>query len=463
MRILSVCNYLVIGGGQRSMFNFMLGTPEHEHFVAHFSAFCGYSINKEWLDILNNKKISHYEIIPSQFETIIQKINPDIVLYHWWENVFIPQSFFSDFNRKYKIIAVIHDNKIIPSIFDNYILTSKFSYNFQKHISSFKKSEVIYNGVDTKMFDLPRKYSEKCVIGRVTTLTKAKISIDYIDFINVFNASNVHFMIGGEGEQFEILEKRIQFLNLNDKVTLLGHIPLEEVSLILNSFDFSCYLTSSHIEVHSLNLIEMACCGLPIVAEEKGSLPEQIIHGETGFISNDKRLIKHYCEILVKDIKLRELMSKKAKKFGNQFTTERQCKQYNEFLLSCLKERIEVKEKESKVSIIIVNYKTYNLTKKCLESIKKYTKYSNYEVIVVDNNSNDESLEYLKTLDWIKLIERTAEEIAKDEKEVNTGGDSQQHANGLHRGIRETDAEYILTLDTDTCILKEEWLRKSVV
>ena len=39
------------------------------------------------------------------------------------------------------------------------------------------------------------------------------------------------------------------------------------------------------------------------------------------------------------------------------------------------------------VSIIIVNYNTKDLTKKCIESVIKYTTNILYEIILVDNAS----------------------------------------------------------------------------
>lgn len=43
------------------------------------------------------------------------------------------------------------------------------------------------------------------------------------------------------------------------------------------------------------------------------------------------------------------------------------------------------------VSIIIVNYNTYNVTKECIDSIFQNTHAIKYEIILVDNNSQDES------------------------------------------------------------------------
>lgn len=49
-----------------------------------------------------------------------------------------------------------------------------------------------------------------------------------------------------------------------------------------------------------------------------------------------------------------------------------------------------------KISIILLHWKDYNSTKKCINSILNSI-YSNYEIIIVDNFSNDGSVELLKS------------------------------------------------------------------
>lgn len=57
------------------------------------------------------------------------------------------------------------------------------------------------------------------------------------------------------------------------------------------------------------------------------------------------------------------------------------------------------------VTICVVHYRTPELIRLCLRSIRKYTPKP-YEMVVVGNDSQDESLEYLRSLGWIRLIER---------------------------------------------------------
>jgi glycosyltransferase involved in cell wall biosynthesis len=56
--------------------------------------------------------------------------------------------------------------------------------------------------------------------------------------------------------------------------------------------------------------------------------------------------------------------------------------------------------KEPLVSLIIPTYNGYDITKQAIDSILQKTTYSNYEILLVDNNSNDPiALEYFEELD----------------------------------------------------------------
>lgn len=104
---------------------------------------------------------------------------------------------------------------------------------------------------------------------------------------------------------------------------------------------------------------------------------------------------------------------------------------------------------KNKATICIVNYKTPDFTRLCLRSIRKFTKYP-YEVIVVDNDSRDESLDYLKSLCWIRLLERRA-------KPDEPGG-GYAHGAGLDLGLANCSTEFFVSMHSDTFVLKEGWL-----
>jgi GT2 family glycosyltransferase len=88
------------------------------------------------------------------------------------------------------------------------------------------------------------------------------------------------------------------------------------------------------------------------------------------------------------------------------------------------------------LSIIIVNYKTPQLTIDCLRSVYNQTKNLNFEVIVADNDSSDNSRELICSafpqIIWLQL------------------GYNAGFARANNAGIRKSSGEVILLLNSDT-------------
>jgi glycosyltransferase involved in cell wall biosynthesis len=104
-----------------------------------------------------------------------------------------------------------------------------------------------------------------------------------------------------------------------------------------------------------------------------------------------------------------------------------------------------------KATICVVNYKTLDLTRLCLRSIRKFTR-GPYEVIVVDNDSQDASTEYLRSLKWIRLIERT------DKTNDSSGGYA--HAAALDMALAQTQTEFFVAMHSDTFVHRDNWLNE---
>jgi len=96
-------------------------------------------------------------------------------------------------------------------------------------------------------------------------------------------------------------------------------------------------------------------------------------------------------------------------------------------------------DKKIKLSIILVSYNTKEYTKRALESIITETKTTDYEVIVVDNNSTDGSYEELKA-------------NYKEFTVVNTYNNL-GFAGGVHKGVELSKGEYLLLLNPDTVVV----------
>ena len=96
-------------------------------------------------------------------------------------------------------------------------------------------------------------------------------------------------------------------------------------------------------------------------------------------------------------------------------------------------------ESYKKLSIIIVNYNTKDLISLCIESI--YNTFNGcFEIIVVDNNSSDNSVEYIK--------EKFPAVLILENKENEGFG----RAN--NRGVSVASGEFILLLNSDIIVQK---------
>ncbi len=102
-----------------------------------------------------------------------------------------------------------------------------------------------------------------------------------------------------------------------------------------------------------------------------------------------------------------------------------------------------------KVTILIPHYKTLELTQLCLSRLKAHTDLDQARVIVIDNGSNDESTDYLRSLDWIDLIIR---------EDTSQEGGAEAHAKALDLALERVDTPFLLSIHTDTFFLRDDWL-----
>ncbi|MDO4536181.1 MAG: glycosyltransferase family 2 protein [Clostridium perfringens] len=97
-------------------------------------------------------------------------------------------------------------------------------------------------------------------------------------------------------------------------------------------------------------------------------------------------------------------------------------------------------KENNKIGIILVNYNGAKYNKECIDSIKNST-YKNYEIIVVDNASQDNSVELLK---------KDYEDLTIIESKENLGFSGGNNL-GIDYGLKN-NCEFILLLNNDTKI-----------
>lgn len=98
------------------------------------------------------------------------------------------------------------------------------------------------------------------------------------------------------------------------------------------------------------------------------------------------------------------------------------------------------------ISLVIVNYNNKSYLKRCISSIFEQT-YQNLEIIFIDNESKDGSLEFMKE-------EYSNTNILLIRNDVNNG-----YAGAANQGIELSNGKYVMILNPDI-IMEEDFIEK---
>lgn len=102
------------------------------------------------------------------------------------------------------------------------------------------------------------------------------------------------------------------------------------------------------------------------------------------------------------------------------------------------------RKRDSSVTVIIVHHRGRKILQQCLESLFN-SNYDNFKVILVDNGSEDSSMEYVNKLYHEKL------ELIRSE--VNLG-----FVKGYNLALKKVNSKYVVLLNDDT-VPDPNWLR----
>jgi len=111
-----------------------------------------------------------------------------------------------------------------------------------------------------------------------------------------------------------------------NKVNFLGRISRED--LVKHYQECSFFVSCSKWEGFGLIFVEAAMCAKPSVGYSKGSIPEVIRNGETGYLVDNFEDLKRKTEILIRDKKLRRSMGDKALSFSKNFNWDKTVEEY---------------------------------------------------------------------------------------------------------------------------------------
>jgi len=274
----------------------------------------------------------------------------------------------------------------------------------------------LYNGMD---FNKPLKsysreeFSEKyhldlrdgdIVVGIAARLYPVKGIDTLINAAKLVVEKNpaVKFIIGGDGENRESLEKQAKSLGITDNVIFLGWLndPYE----LMSNVDISVLTSIS--ESFPYSILEGARFKKATISSNVGGIPDLIESGENGYLFNpgDYNTLAQYILELAGDDKKRKLMGEKIyEKASTMFSLDNMCATQ----LSIYKTILEkTAAKSSGYDVIISGYYGFKnigddaMLMAIINNLRTYDK--NLKIAVLSNNPTETKSMY--SVDSIKRI-----------------------------------------------------------
>jgi glycosyltransferase involved in cell wall biosynthesis len=150
-------------------------------------------------------------------------------------------------------------------------------------------------------------------------LSAEKCPFDFIDVCRNIAAAvpNVSIVIVGVGPMQADVEEHIKQSGLENIVRLVGR--RQDVSVFLSMADL--VLHTARLEGMPNILMEAQSLGIPVVATAVGGVPDVVIHGHTGFLTNvnDINQLSANCISLLTNPELLRAFSVNASKHLEQF------------------------------------------------------------------------------------------------------------------------------------------------
>lgn len=90
------------------------------------------------------------------------------------------------------------------------------------------------------------------------------------------------------------------------------------------------------------------------------------------------------------------------------------------------------------LSIIVINYNTKKMTLECIESVRKFTKNIEYEIILIENST-----------DQNEVLNLNSKDIKSIRNEINVG-----FGKANNQGVEVAQGKYVLFLNSDTLLVE---------
>jgi glycosyltransferase involved in cell wall biosynthesis len=353
VRILSIASSLSHGGAETVLVDLVLGLSGHEHRVVHSTATRGAAPHGPFLRRLTRAGVRCDDIsfdalaTPRGRHEILGEFQPDVVLLHWWGRDCVRRWVDGDGDpactRRPSFVCVLHHAGIpAPSGYDHYVVVTRTQMGQVPSVSDRRRVHLIHNGVDLARFRASarrRRATRRMVVGRLSRLSHDKIPVDWLQTAAAYALPQTRFIVAGDGPLLATLREDVVRLGLADRFTLPGYIARGRVPALLERFDVFCHVTSTAVECQPLALLEALAAGVPIVAEDRGGIPEIVTHGVDGLLASTAEEIGGHLHALRRDGALRRRLSTGARRTARRFSLRNQLNAYRRLLVDIDRER----------------------------------------------------------------------------------------------------------------------------
>jgi glycosyltransferase involved in cell wall biosynthesis len=361
VKILSVIEAFCHGGAQSVLLDTVLSLREHQHRVVHFSRANGIAAEVSFIEKLREAGI---ECIDTHWNSIrddgpraqlLEDFQPDVVMFHWWgKDPWMPWVLSRSAGAPAFVCVMHHAVYPAQAGYDRYVLVSRSQLPQVAHIAPHRV-EVIPNGLDLTRFPIrtARRTRENrpLVVGRLSELREGKIPLEWMSTIKSFGLADMRFVIAGDGALLPKLRESASELGLASQVSFPGYVARDEVPALLETFDAFCYVTSSALECCPLAILEAMAAGVPVVAEARGGIPEIVVDGENGLLSNSMSQIGNHLRRLRDDEALRERLARGARATAEKFSLANQIAAYRDLVTELAGERERIEYRTSETSM----------------------------------------------------------------------------------------------------------------
>ena len=403
-------------------------------------------------DLINtlNLKLRNYNLIyiafwhiAEYFIDIIRKQVPDVpILIDTMDIHYLREQRQAEMSNSAEMIAMANRNK-------------------KRELEVYSKADCITTVTETDRDELKKHLGNKSILILTDVHEPVELNTSFearkdLLFVGNFNHTpNEDAVIFFSKEIFPKIAAQIPDI----KFYIVGNNPTDKVKALISEKivitgwvpEIKPYLEKCRVSVVPLRygagnkgkVGETLSHGVPMVSTSIGAEGMNIVNGVHSFVTDKPEQFAEYVIKLYEDKDLWKKFSTQGKTLiASQYSSKlmRQRLQYilNFSTRESFKKSLALNfPNPPKVSIILISFNQYEYTKKCIISLTENTS-SNFEIILVDNNSTDST---------IKNTKKEFPEVQLIQNKTNLG-----FPTAANQGIANALGKYVLLLNNDTIV-----------